>query len=116
MRKSIRPWFNKLNWDIIIEEAREQVRLGNETAIMGLGEKLEKLANQKAISVPKAVSDKLWKLFTKQAKNKGKKKENRWNFLPNRSKLRGIRKFLIRDFLIRIFTPQQAVGYSTQKF
>lgn len=65
---------NKLNWDIIIEEAREQVRLGNETAIMGLGEKLEKLANQKAISVPKAVSDKLWKLFTKQAKNKGKKK------------------------------------------
>src|SRR3989344_5548676 len=61
---------NKLNWDIIVEEAKEQVNLGNETAIMGLGEKLEKLNNQKAISVPKPITDKIWKLFTKQVKEK----------------------------------------------
>ncbi len=67
--------FNKsqVDWNIIIEESIEQVRLGNDTAIMSLGEKLEKLTNQKAIIVPKAISDKIWKLFTKQVKNKSKK-------------------------------------------
>lgn len=66
---------NKINWDLIVEEAREQVRLGNEIAIMNLGEKLEKLANQKIIMVPKEISDKIWKLFTKQVKDKGRKKK-----------------------------------------
>ncbi|MEK6856212.1 MAG: DUF6036 family nucleotidyltransferase [Nanoarchaeota archaeon] len=63
----------KLDWNVVIEEAKEQVKLGNETAILGLGEKLEKLVNSKAISVPQEVSDKLWDLFTKQVKNKSKK-------------------------------------------
>ncbi len=64
---------NKLNWDFILEEAQEQVKLGNEHAIMGLREKLEKLINQKLIVVPKEILDNIWKLFTKQVKDKAKK-------------------------------------------
>src|SRR3989344_9153240 len=64
-----------IDWDVIVEEAKEQVRLGNETAILGLGEKLEKLINQKLVSVPKPVLDALWKLFTKQVKDKAKDKK-----------------------------------------
>jgi hypothetical protein len=58
----------KLDWNVVIEEAKEQVKLGNEKAILGLGEKLEKLVSSKAINVPQEVSDKLWDLFTKQIK------------------------------------------------
>ena len=64
---------NKLDWNIVVEEATEQVKLGNDHAIMGLGEKLEKLTNEKAISVPKEITDKIWKLFNKQVKEKAKK-------------------------------------------
>ena len=67
---------NKLKWEIILEEAKEQVKLGNEHMIMGLGEKLEKLNNEKAISVPKPITDKIWKLFTKQIRKKSKIKRN----------------------------------------
>ena len=66
---------SRINWDIIVEESKEQVKLGNETAIMALGEKLEKLANRKLIAVPKDISDKIWKLFNKQVRNKAKKSE-----------------------------------------
>lgn len=65
---------SRIDWDIIVEEVKEQVKLGNETAILGLGEKLEKLINQKIISVPKPVTDALWKLFKKQVRDKGKNK------------------------------------------
>lgn len=64
---------NHIDWEIIVDEAKEQVRLGNETAILGLGEKLEKLTNQKLIMVPKEILDALWKLFKEQIKNKSKK-------------------------------------------
>ncbi len=64
---------NKLNWDVILEEAKEQVRLGNETSILGLGEKLEKLINQNIISFSKPITDALWKLFKEQVKKKSKK-------------------------------------------
>ena|SRR3989344_6076096 len=65
---------SQINWNILLEEAKEQVRLGNEVAIMTLGEKLEKLNNRKVILVPKDFSDKLWKLFRKQVKGKVKKR------------------------------------------
>ena len=58
-----------IDWEIIVEESREQVKLGNEIAIMSLGEKLEKLANRKLIVVPKDASDRIWKLFNKQVKD-----------------------------------------------
>ncbi len=64
---------SQVDWDLIVKEAEEQVKLGNETAIMGLGEKLEKLSERKIIEVPKNVLDKLWKLLSKQVKNKSKK-------------------------------------------
>jgi len=64
---------SQINWDSIVEESKEQVRLGNETAILGLGEKLEKLTNRKLIAVPKDISDKIWKLFNKQVKDQTKK-------------------------------------------
>ncbi len=51
---------SQIDWYVIVEEAKEQVRLGNETAILWLGEKLEKLANQNLISVPKEISDRIW--------------------------------------------------------
>jgi len=62
----------RINWEIILDEAREQVALGNEHAILSLGEKFEKLSNQKAIHVPKEVLDGLWKLLEKQIKEKRK--------------------------------------------
>jgi len=66
---------SRINWNTVVEESREQVRLGNEIAIMSLGEKLEKLANRKLITVPKVISDNLWNLFNKQVKAKAKKKK-----------------------------------------
>jgi len=66
----------KINWDVIVNESCEQVRLGNEAAILGLGEKLEKLSNRKIIVVPKDVLNKLWKLLDKQVKWKKKLKTN----------------------------------------
>ena len=62
-----------VDWNIVVNESQEQVKRGNETAIMGLGEKLEKLTNEKAVSVPKEITDKIWKLFNKQVKEKAKK-------------------------------------------
>ncbi|MEK6893211.1 MAG: DUF6036 family nucleotidyltransferase [Nanoarchaeota archaeon] len=64
---------NRLNWDVVLEEAKEQVKLGNEHAIMGLGENLEKLISRNIISVPKLFTDALWKLFKEQVKKKSKK-------------------------------------------
>jgi hypothetical protein len=59
-----------MNWEILVKESEEQVKLGNETAINSLGEKLEKLDNQGAITLPKDVLDSLWKMLKKQVKNK----------------------------------------------
>jgi len=67
----------RINWNIVIEESAEQVRLGHETAILGLGEKLEKLLNRKLITIPKHVLDDLWNMLNKQVKNKGKGKKKR---------------------------------------
>lgn len=64
---------SRVNWDIIVKEAEEQVKIGNETAILDLGEKIERLANRKAITVPKSVTDAIWKLFKKQVKEKRRK-------------------------------------------
>ena len=66
---------SQIDWNIIVEESRKQVELGNETAIMGLGEKLERLTNRKLIAVPKDVSGKIWKLFTKHVKDRAKKRK-----------------------------------------
>ena len=59
---------NLINWDILVNEAEEQINLGNETAVISLGEKLEELSNQKTIKIPKSVLYSLWKLVKKQNK------------------------------------------------
>ena len=64
----------QVNWDTVIDESKEQVRFGNETAILRLGEKLERLSNQKAITVSKDILNKLWKLLKNQIKDKPKNK------------------------------------------
>lgn len=65
---------SRIRWETLASEAEEQIKLGNELAIAALGEKLEKINNQKQAKIPKEVLDKLWKLFEKQ--RKGKKREN----------------------------------------
>ena len=64
---------DKISWEIVLEEAKEQVKLGKEQVIIGLGEKIEKLINQKLIFVSKSVTDVLWKLLKEQVKSRSKK-------------------------------------------
>ena len=59
---------NRIDWNLIIEESKKQVNLGNEKSILNLGEKLEKLSNQKAVVIPKEILDTLWELLNKQIK------------------------------------------------
>jgi len=61
---------NDINWDIIIDEAQQQVNLGNESAILLLGEKLEKLNNEKIIYIHKQILDKLWEMLKEQINKK----------------------------------------------
>jgi hypothetical protein len=56
----------KLDWKVILEESKTQVKLGNERAIMNLGEKIEKLQEAKIAEIPKGMINELWKLFKKQ--------------------------------------------------
>lgn len=60
----------KLNWQTLIDEASNQVALGNERAILGLGHRLEKISNKGILFIPKEVLDKLWSLLQKQVKQK----------------------------------------------
>jgi len=64
---------NKIKWEILIHEAKNQVKLGNEVAIMNLGKLLEKLRDIHKINIPKETINNLWKLFNKQAKEKNKR-------------------------------------------
>ncbi|MEK6850732.1 MAG: DUF6036 family nucleotidyltransferase [Nanoarchaeota archaeon] len=62
-----------INWNILVNEAENQVKLGNESAILTLGERLEKLNNSKAIEIPKSVLDSLFNLLKRQVKKKIRK-------------------------------------------
>ncbi len=63
----------KINWDIVIETAEEQVKLGKKIAVMELGCFLEELVTEMKIDVPQEVLDKLFKFFNKQRSNKSLK-------------------------------------------
>lgn len=65
---------HKINWQILTQEAENQVKLGNETAVLYLGTLLEKLKDKHKINIPKEVLDALWKLLKKQIKSKADKK------------------------------------------
>lgn len=60
----------RIDWKIIIEEIKNQVSLGKETAILELGRFLEELRNLYKIDIPKSVLDELWLLLKKQAEDK----------------------------------------------
>ena len=68
---------SRIGWNIILKEAEEQVKLGNEKAILSIGEKFEILRNQKIIDVPLSFLDDLFNLLRKQVKGKSKEKKKR---------------------------------------
>src|SRR3989338_6971137 len=60
----------KINWDIIIDEAKKQMELGKDRAVFDLGFFLEELKTKMNIDIPQEVLDKLFSIVEKQAKDK----------------------------------------------
>ncbi|NQU79731.1 hypothetical protein HQ545_08240 [Candidatus Woesearchaeota archaeon] len=63
-----------INWDIVIEEAKNQIKLGKEKAYFELGCFLEELKEKLGVPVPQEVLDKLFTLVQEQAAKKTKGK------------------------------------------
>ena len=63
----------KINWDIIIQEIEEQVKKGNQTAMMDLGYLLERLREDKKAEIPLEVLNKLYNKVQKQIEQKQRK-------------------------------------------
>src|SRR3989344_2922020 len=63
----------KINWDIVIDEAKKQIELGKDRAVFDLGFFLEELKTKMNIDIPQEVLDKLFELVERQAKEKKKK-------------------------------------------
>ncbi len=61
---------NKINWKILVDEAKNQARLGKESALIDLGYLLEKLKYKYKIKVPLKIIDELWKLVKRQARKR----------------------------------------------
>ena len=68
---------SKIDWNIIIQEAQNQLSFGNERTILDLGTTFEKITNKKITIVPKEVQDKLWNLLNRQIKEKIKKEKKK---------------------------------------
>jgi hypothetical protein len=62
-----------VNWDEIIKEAKNQMKLGKTRAIFELGYFFEKLDNKFQIQIPKKAKDELWDLLEDEKKSKAKK-------------------------------------------
>ena len=60
----------KINWEILLDEAKAQVELGKERAIFDLGDFLEHLKTQMQVDIPKEFLDKIWNLIEKQVKER----------------------------------------------
>jgi len=63
----------KINWDIIIDEAKKQISLGKDRAAFDLGCFLEDLKTKMKLDIPKEVLKKLFLMVGKQAKERRKK-------------------------------------------
>lgn len=63
----------KIAWNILISEARTQIKLGRHTAAFDLGEFLEKLKYNMKVDIPKKVLDDLFEIVEEQAKEKQNK-------------------------------------------
>lgn len=60
----------KIDWDIIIDEAKKQIKLGKDRAAFDLGCFLEDLKTKMNIEIPQDALDKLFSIVEKQAKDK----------------------------------------------
>jgi len=60
----------KINWEIIIDEAKKQIELGKNRAAFDLGCFLEDLKFKMKLDISQEVLDKLFEIVEKQAKNK----------------------------------------------
>lgn len=67
---------NKINWNIILEETKNQIKLGKKRAALDLGIFLENLET-KGIDIPKDFSEELFKIFEKQVKEEREKIDRR---------------------------------------
>ena len=64
----------KINWDILIDEAKKQVDLGKERTAFDLGYFLEDLKTKMNVNVPQEALDKLFEIVEKQVKAKKSKR------------------------------------------
>ncbi|MBI2146951.1 hypothetical protein HYU19_00560 [Candidatus Woesearchaeota archaeon] len=64
----------KIDWDIIIDEAKKQIGLGKDRAAFDLGYFLETLKTRMNLDIPIGVLDKLFLIVEKQAKEKRSKR------------------------------------------
>ena len=62
----------KIDWEIIINEALNQIKLGKERAVFYLGTFIDDLVKLK-VNIPVEVQKKIWHLLEKQIKEKNKK-------------------------------------------
>lgn len=60
----------KINWEILLKEAQNQVNLGQERAIFDLGDFLDHLKSQMQVNIPKEILDKIWALIEIQIKKR----------------------------------------------
>ncbi|HDP73459.1 MAG TPA: hypothetical protein ENN46_00675 [Candidatus Woesearchaeota archaeon] len=59
-----------INWDVLIDEAKSQIGLGEEAAAFELGAFLEELRNRMKANIPKQALDRLFSIVQGQAKEK----------------------------------------------
>ncbi len=62
----------KIDWNLLIEEAKNQVSLGKDRAVFDLGFFLESLKKKMKIKVPQEILDELFKFAEQQAKERHK--------------------------------------------
>ncbi|MBI4152386.1 hypothetical protein HY495_01635 [Candidatus Woesearchaeota archaeon] len=63
----------KINWDIVIGEAKNQMGLGKERAVFDLTCFLEDLRKMTGVDIPSDIMEKLFELIERQVKEKKKK-------------------------------------------
>ncbi len=59
-----------VDWEILIDEAKNQIKLGEKRAVMDLGDCLETLKKDYNVKIPNKVLNTLWELMKKQIQEK----------------------------------------------
>ena len=70
--KNIIQQHKNIDWNLLIQEAQQQIILGEERAVFELGCFLEHLNNDMRIPVPQKILDQLFTIVERQARNKKK--------------------------------------------